>query len=163
MKKLRFSVNDLVEGGIIAALYTALTLLLAPVSFSAIQFRASEALTLLPVLFPSAVPGLFVGCFLSNLIAGAPWQDVVFGSLATLGAAMATRALHKTPWLSAFMPVLLNGVVVGLVLSFTQNLPFLPTAATVALGEAAVCYMLGLPMVKILKERFPRLSARKDL
>lgn len=162
MKKLRFSANDLVEGGIIAALYTALTLLLAPISFSAIQFRVSEALTLLPVLFPSAVPGLFVGCFLSNLIAGAPWQDVVFGSLATLAAAMGTRFLRRSPWLSAFMPVIVNGVVVGFVLSVTLGLSFLPTAATVALGEAAVCYMLGLPMVKIIRERFPSLGKKKE-
>lgn len=141
-------VRDIVLGGVIAALYAALTLLLAPISFGAVQFRVAEALTLLPVVSPAAVPGLFIGCLASNLLFGAPWQDVVFGSLATLSAAVLTRFLRRNLWLAAFMPVLLNGLIVGGTLSILYNLPMAVTIATVALGEAAVCYMLGIPLVR---------------
>lgn len=136
-----------------AALYAALTLVFAPISFSALQFRVSEALTLLPLLSPAAVPGLFIGCLGSNLLLGAPWQDVVFGSLATLLAALCTRALRHRPWLAALMPVLFNGLIVGAVLSLVFSLPFWPTAGSVALSEAAVCYMLGLPLSRLIRDR----------
>ncbi len=146
--------KSIAAGGIVAALYIALTALFAPISFSAIQFRVSEALTMLPILAPASVPGLFVGCLLSNLILGTPWQDVVFGSLATLLAAVLTRMLRKNQWLAALMPVVMNGLIVGGMLSAVYALPFFYTAATVALGEAAVCYMLGLPLVGLLQKRF---------
>jgi uncharacterized membrane protein len=148
------SAKSIAAGGLVAGLYIALTALFAPMSFGAIQFRVSEALTLLPVLSPAAVPGLFIGCFISNLILGAPWQDVVFGSLATLLAAILTRALRRRRWLAALMPVILNGLVIGGMLSILYALPFLATAATVALGEAVVCYMLGLPLAGLLHKRF---------
>ena len=77
----KMSARSIAAGGLVAGLYIALTALFAPMSFGAIQFRVSEALTLLPILSPAAVPGLFVGCLLSNIILGAPWQDIVFGSL----------------------------------------------------------------------------------
>lgn len=146
--------KSIAAGGLVAGLYIALTALFAPLSFGAIQFRVSEALTLLPILSPAAVPGLFVGCLLSNLILGAPWQDVVFGSLATLLAAILTRLLRRNQWLAALMPVVFNGLIIGGMLSVVYALPFLATAATVALGEAAVCYMLGLPLVGLLHNRF---------
>lgn len=149
-----FNTRGLTLAAVIAALYTALTVLFAPISFGAVQFRVSEALTLLPMLTPFAAPGLFAGCLLSNLIMGAPWQDVIFGSLATLLAALATRQLRRFPWLAALMPVVFNGLIIGAVLKYTQNLPFLLTAGTVALGEAAVCYMLGLPLTQLLHKRF---------
>lgn len=153
-KKLALTPKSLAQGGIIAALYAALTLLFAPISFGDIQFRVAEALTLLPILTPSAVPGLFVGCLIANLLAsGVGWMDVVFGSLATLLAAVLTRQLRRFNWLAALMPVLANGLIVGGVLSHVLSLPFLPTACTVALGEAAVCYMLGLPLINLLRTR----------
>jgi len=144
----------LAVSGLTAALYVALTALFAPISFSAVQFRVSEALTLLPALTPAAAPGLFLGCLISNLVLGAPWQDVVFGSLATGLAAYATLLLRRQLWLAAFMPVLFNGFIVGGMLSKVYGLPFWATAGTVALGEAAVCYMLGVPLVGLLKKRF---------
>ena len=158
--KFTFTVRDLVLSGIIAALYAALTLLLAPISFGAVQFRAADALTLLPMVSFASVPGLFLGCLLGNLLGGAPWQDILFGSLATLLAAILTRFFRKHWWLAAFMPVLLNGLIVGATLSVVLNLPFWLTVGTVALGEAAVCYMLGVPLINLLKKRFPdRLDA----
>ncbi len=155
MKAFRsLNARSIAAGGLVAALYTAFTALFAPISFSAVQFRVSEALTLLPLLSPAAVPGLFVGCLISNLILGAPWQDVIFGSLATLLAAVGTRLLRRFPWLAALMPVVMNGLIVGGMLTWVYQLPFAATAATVALGEAAVCYMLGLPLVGLLRKRF---------
>lgn len=147
MKK-KSAIQGLCFSAIVAALYTALTLLFQPISFSMVQFRISEALTLLPALFPSAIPGLTVGCLLANLVGSAtPW-DVAFGTLATLLAALFTWRLRKNIWLAALPPVVCNGVVVGLVLHLTLQLPLLPTMATVALGEGVVVYLLGVPLLK---------------
>lgn len=149
----RADARTLAAGGLVAALYVALTGLFAPVSFGAVQFRVSEMLTLLPVLMPVSVPGLGIGCFLANLLFGAPWQDVVLGSLATLGAAALTRLCRRDLWLAALMPVAVNGLVVGSMLSVLHSLPWLPTMGFVALGEAGVCYVLGVPMVRLLDRR----------
>ncbi len=140
-------------GGMVATLYIVLTALFAPLSFGELQFRVSEALTLLPVLSSPAVPGLFAGCLLANLLLGAPWQDVVFGSLATLLAAMLTRALRRRLWLAALMPVLTNGLIVGLMLALVYRLPPAMTILTVSMGEAGVCFLLGIPLVKLLGRR----------
>ena len=147
------TVQQLTLGALVAALYVALTGLFAPISFGAVQFRVAEALTLMPVVTGAAVPGLFVGCALSNVLFGAPWQDVVFGSLATLLAAVCTRMLRRNLWFAALMPVLFNGIIVGLTLTHMYGLPLWATMGTVALGEAAVCYMLGLPLVRLLQGR----------
>ena len=101
----------LARGAIIAALYTALTVLLAPLSYGEVQIRFSEAFTLLPILMPEAVPALLVGCLLSNILGGCTIFDIVFGSLATLLAAVCTRRLRDKFWLAALMPVLFNGVI----------------------------------------------------
>lgn len=148
--KSYFNVKTLCFSAIIAALYAGLTLLLAPISYGATQFRVSEALTLLPVLFPQAIPGLTVGCLLANLIGSTP-LDAVFGTLATLLAAIITWRLRKNIWIAALAPVVCNAIIVGLVLHFTLELPLLPTMATVGLGEAVVVYVLGVPMIKGLR------------
>ena len=85
----------LARGAIIAALYTALTVLLAPLSYGEVQIRFSEAFTLLPILMPEAVPALLVGCLLANILGGCTIFDIVFGSLATLLAALCTRPARK--------------------------------------------------------------------
>ncbi len=157
----KLSLSYIVTAGVIAAVYAALTILLAPISFNVVQFRAAEALTLLPVILPQSIPGLAIGCILGNLIAGAAWQDIVFGSLATLLAAYSTFLFKKYVWLAAFMPVLINGLVVGGVLSWLNGLPFWATAGTVAVGEAAVCYMLGIPLIQLLKKHFKDEKALK--
>ena len=146
-------VQKLAIGGVVAALYTALTLVFAPISFSQIQLRVSEALTLLPVLSGASVPGLFIGCLISNLITGQPWQDVVFGSLATLIAALLTRKFRKKIGLAALMPVLVNGLVIGLMLYYVYGLPAFISILTVGAGELAVCFLLGIPLVGILRQR----------
>lgn len=143
--------KKLAKGALIGALYVLLTVVFAPVSFGLVQLRVSEALTVLPYFTSAAVPGLFVGCFLSNLIMGAPMYDVVFGSLATLIAALLTRTMAKNDmasWLAPVPPVILNGLIVGAVLSYGYELGgYLVCAAAVAAGEAVAVYALGMPIL----------------
>lgn len=141
----------IVRSAVIAALYAALTLALYPISFGAVQFRVSEALTLLPIVMPEAIPGLFVGCLVSNLIGSAtPW-DIIFGSLATLIAAILTYATRRNKILAAFWPVICNTVIVGLVLALTLDLPVFLTMGEVGLGELVVVYTVGMAMLAALK------------
>ena len=133
----------------VAALYLALTLLFQAISFGPVQLRVSEALALLPALFAPAAPGLTLGCLLANLLAGANPYDVVFGTLATLLGALFTRRLRRKLWLAALPPVAFNGVIVGLVITYAYGVDALwLNMATVALGEAVVCYALGVPLAK---------------
>ena len=151
--KTSISVRYLAAGSLVAAAYIALTLLFAPISFSQIQFRISEALALLPVLSPAAVPGLFIGCLGANLLTGQPWQDVVFGSLASLAAAVFTRRFRQKLWLAALMPVAINAVVIGLMLYAAYGLHPYISFLTVGAGQAVVCYGLGVPLVRVLEKR----------
>lgn len=146
----QFSVRDLTIAAVTAALYAALTVAFAPISYGAVQFRIAEALTLLPVLMPQAIPGLAVGCLVSNLIGGYGVWDVVFGTLATLIAAILTFKLRKNIWFAAIPPVLVNAVVIGLLLHFVLKLPLIPTMASVGLGQLAVVIVLGIPLIYAL-------------
>ena len=134
MFKKLLTPRSLCMSAVIAALYAALTLLLAPISYGPIQLRLSEALTLLPMLLPQAVPGLFVGCLIANLYTGM-LTDIIFGSMATLSAAIGTYLLRKKPLLAAACPVVSNGLIVGLTLSLSFHLPLLLTMLEVAIGE----------------------------
>ena len=157
MKRNRL--QSISRAAINAALYAALTMALHPISYGPVQFRAAEALTLLPVICAEAVPGLFIGCLLANLLGGAVWYDVVFGSIATLLAAYAARRLRKMPALAAAMPVLSNGLIVGTVVylayihlpgSAIEPVALLGAMGSVALGELVICYALGLPLLGFL-------------
>ena len=114
MTQERKALRRLVRGALIAAIYAVLCAALAPISYGEVQFRISEALTILPLLMPEAVPGLFVGCLIANLIGGAGILDIVFGSLATLIAGLLTYAMRKLPaWVALLPVVVINGLVVG--------------------------------------------------
>ena len=140
----------------IAALYTALTLLSAlwGLAYGPVQFRLSEALTVLPAFTAAAVPGLTVGCLLANLFSGYS-TDLVVGTAATLVAAAATRLVRNIRWrglpvAAPLPPVLVNAAVVGAEISVFAPEGFswagyLSAALSVGLGELAVCYGLGLP------------------
>lgn len=156
MQNLNPKTRRLTRAAIIAALYTALTLLLAPISFGmsgAVQLRVAEALTLLPILLPEAIPALFVGCLLANLLGGAALPDVILGSLATLLAAVLTRLLRKNRPLAALAPVVVNGLVVGALVHvlYTPFISLWLCMAYVALGQAIACYGLGFLMLAGLK------------
>lgn len=157
----KVSIHALARAAMIAAIYVALTLIFQPISFGAIQFRIAEALMLLPVLTADAVPGLFIGCLLANLLGGGVWFDVVLGSLATLLAAVFARKWRDRPALAAFSAVLFNGLIVGPVVYFAYvRAPGAPVSVatllfnmgTVAFGELVVCYALGLPMLYGLRK-----------
>ena len=160
-QKPLFTTLSIVRGGLIAALYVVLTMIFQPISFGAIQFRIAEAMTLMPIMTPYAVPGLFVGCLLANWLGGGIWFDVALGSVATLLAAICTRRFRTKPPLAALFPAIFNGLIVGPVVYFAYvrapgdpvSVPtLLFNMATVALGELVVCYALGLPMVYGLKK-----------
>lgn len=160
---MKLTTHNLTRAALIAASYLLLTILFQPISFGAVQFRISEALTLLPVLTVDAVPGLVIGCLLANLLGGGVWYDVVLGTLATLLAAVCTRRLRNHLLAAALMPVLWNGLIVGPVVYLAYvRAPGAPlvwplllsSMATVAFGELVVCCVLGLLLIKSL-ERIP--------
>ena len=150
----------LATAAVIAAIYAALTIGLAPISYGPVQFRVSEVLTVLPFLIPSSVYGLAVGCVLANLYTGSV-LDIVFGSLATLLAGFATMyagkkgSTAKNRFFGCLMPVVFNAVIVGAVLTWGYQLQAFSTplasygfnALTVGLGEAVVLYALGYPLL----------------
>ena len=146
-------VNALTRAAIIAALYAALTLLLAPMSFGLVQIRVSEAMTLLPILLAEAVPALAVGCLIANVLGGCTILDIVFGTLATLLAAVCTRLLRSKPLPAMLMPVLFNGVIVGAVVhvAYTPSVPLLLCMLSVAAGEAVSCLILGPMRLRAVK------------
>ena len=111
MKNNRTPALKVAQGAIIAALYVVLTVIFAPISFGEMQVRISEALTILPMFTPAAIPGLFVGCVLGNLLGGAIPVDVIFGSLATLIGAVGGYLLRKNRWLVPLPTVLSNAVI----------------------------------------------------
>ena len=157
---MKLNTRSLTRAAIIAALYLLLTFAMQAISFGAVQFRIAEALMLLPVLTADAVPGLFIGCLLGNLLGGGVWYDVLLGSLATLLAAMAVRRLRNRPLLAAAMPTVFNGLIVGPIVYLAyvrapgeaiQWALLYSSMATVALGEVVVCYVLGLPLLKVLR------------
>lgn len=157
MEQNRKLIRRLVRGALIAALYAVLCALLAPISYNEIQFRVSEALTVLPILLPEAVPGLFIGCLIANLLGGAGIMDIVFGSLATLVAGLLTWSLRKAPaWVALIPVVVVNGLVVGWVLNVAYGAPLVLSMCTVALGQAVVCYVLGLPLLALLRRRLAK-------
>lgn len=168
--------RNLVIAGITGAVYAALTMFLAPISYGAIQFRISEALCILPFFCPATAIGLTVGCMLANLLSTMGILDIVFGSLATLLASLCVawlgrsyRSTGKLPGigeciLSCAMPVLFNGPIVGAILavSLTPNTfwaGFWLFLFQVAVGEAGVMFLIGIPLMR----RLPRLTVFQRL
>lgn len=158
----------MVQAAIIAALYVAVNyaqeLILPTSSIGPVQFRVSEVLCTLAVFIPAAVPGLTVGCLLSNIVAvGVLPLDMVLGTFATFLAAVCAYSLRNVkifsvPFLSMLMPVVFNGIIIGLEIeiffiegAFTFT-GFLLQAGLVALGEFGVCMVLGIPFYLMLKK-----------
>ncbi len=144
--------RKLVRGAIIAALYVAITFLLTPVSFGNIQFRASEALTVLPILFPEAIGGLYVGVMLANILGGFGPVDIFGGSLITLLAAYITYRFRNSI-LAYLSPIVLNGFLVSIYLAPILNIPYWLSVVTLSASEAVVVFALGYPLVHWLKGR----------
>lgn len=151
MFKKFLTTRSLCLSAMIAALYAALTILLAPISYGNVQCRVSEAMTLLPILLPQAIPGLAVGCLVANLLSPVAIWDVLFGTLATLIAAVGTYALRRRPLLAALCPVAANGIIVGAMLSVFYALPLWLTMAEVAVGEV-VAVALGFLLLPAMRK-----------
>ena len=156
MTKTHFRTRRLALAGLIAAIYAAATLMLPIPQYMEVQFRVAEAMTVLPFLFPEAIPGLAIGCFLANLLGSPIMLDWFFGTLATLLAALWTRKMPNL-YLAALPPVICNAVIVGAEIAWfivQDGGAFWPaygmSALTVGLGEALACYVLGIPLARML-------------
>ena len=149
------SLRGIVLTGLIAAVYVVCTLPFGQIAFGPIQFRIAEILTVLPFFTPWAIPGCTLGCLLSNLLFSTPW-DALFGTLATLLAAVCTYKCKKMLW-APFWPVIFNGMIIGTMLTF-MILPtfqwggWLTMVGEVAASETVVCYGLGLPFMKVYQK-----------
>ncbi|MCQ2469778.1 MAG: QueT transporter family protein [Ruminococcus sp.] len=153
------------HGALIAALYVALTYVSAAsgLASGAVQLRLSEALTVLPLFTPAAVPGLTVGCFLANLTTGcSPW-DIVGGTLATFLGAIGTYKLKNVPYAGAVPPVVSNTVIIPLLLRFAYQLdgtlPYF--ILTVGIGELISCGVFGTLLTAALRKNSKRFSFNK--
>lgn len=143
------------QAAMIAALYVALTYVFAPISFSEVQVRIAEALTILPVFTPAAIPGLFIGCLLGNIMGGALVPDILLGSLATLIGAFFTWKLRKAnPFLAPVPPIVANTLIVPFVLKYAYgvDLPIPFMMLTVGAGEVLSCGVLGMLLYFALKK-----------
>lgn len=141
------------QAAMIAAIYVVLTIVFAPFSFKEIQVRISEALTILPVFTPAAIPGLFIGCLLSNILGGCIVPDIILGSIATLLGAAGTYFLrHQSVSIAVLPPIISNMLLVPFVLRFGYQVPLpIPVLMlTVGLGEIISCGILGSVLHKIL-------------
>ena len=137
--------RNLVYGALIAAIYVVLTMVFRPISFGPIQFRISEALCILPYFTPAAIPGVFLGCLISNMLGGAVMMDVVFGSLATLIGAVGSWILRKNRYLVSVSPILSNTLIIPWVLKFAYGSEDLIwyMMVTVGIGEVLAIGVLG--------------------
>lgn len=145
----------LTHAAMTAALYVLLTFIanLFGIASGTIQVRFSEALTVLPYFTPAAIPGLFAGCLLSNLLTGCALPDIVFGSLATLIGALFTYLLRRNKWLAPLPPILANALIVPPVLFFAYGLgPLWFDFLTVTIGEVISCGILGMLLLFTLQK-----------
>lgn len=162
----KHSVKDLTAAAVVAALYTALSLLSNSlgIAFGPVQCRFSEALTLLPMLLPSSVYGLTVGCLLTNILSPYGLPDLMVGTFATFLAAKLTQKC-RNDFLGALPPVLCNVVLIGALLAFQQvgisdafPAAFLYQGVTVGLGQLIACYGLGIPLLRLLRKHLATLG-----
>ena len=143
----RLKTVHLTQAAIIAALYIVLTFLANALGLAnyAVQIRFSEALTILPYFTATAIPGLFIGCLLSNILTGCAIPDIIFGSIATLLGAGITYALRKYKWLAPVGPILSNAVIIPFVLRYAYGIePLWFSFITVTAGEIISCGLLGM-------------------
>ncbi len=151
-------IRFIVYNGIVAALYIVLTYFLAPISYGPLQARISEAMTVFPIFSFNMIPGLTIGCLVSNLINpdNLGPVDIIGGTLATLIAGIFSRIIgKKNMWLGIIPPIVANGIIVGGYLPFllfdtVTWQEVLLTMLSVAAGEAVVLVVIGLPLVALI-------------
>lgn len=166
----------LTQAAMIAALYVVLTMIANALGIASgnIQVRFSEALTVLPFFTPAAVPGLYVGCLIANVVTGAALPDIIFGPLATLIGAIGTWALGKAAlscagekkaeiykWLSPLPPIIANGIIIPPVLKYAYGIvPIWFSAVTVTIGEIISCGVFGMILIFALQKYKGQLFAQ---
>ncbi len=143
--------KSLARAALIAALYVVLVYVFQPISFGAVQLRVAESLTVLPILFPEAIAGLYIGALLANLLGGLGLWDIFGGSLVTLLAAYVTYHFRDS-WIAYASPIILNALLVSLYLQFIFAQPYFFVAASIGLGQLVAVVGLGLPLVRFLKQ-----------
>ena len=166
-RRPRSSARDLTVAAIVAALYAALGYFgnVFSLPFGPVQIRFAEALTVLPFLFPASVPGLAIGCLLTNLLSPYGPLDVIFGTLATAVAALLTRKTKRV-WLAPLPPILTNLLILPILWSWAQvgeindafRAALIFNAATFLPGQIVACYGLGLLLLRTL----PRIPPLRD-
>lgn len=145
----------IVHASVIAALYVVLTFVANAFGLAnyAVQVRFSEALTILPFFTPAAIPGLTLGCLLSNILTGCALPDIIFGTLATLAGAVLTWLLRKNKWLAPVPPIVANTVIVPFVLYYAYGIrPLWLSFITVGAGEILSCGVLGMILLGVLNK-----------
>jgi len=143
------------HAAMIAAIYVVLTYIFAPFSFGDVQVRIAEALTILPIFTPAAIPGLFIGCLIGNILGGAVLPDIIFGSIATLIGAVFTYLLRrKSPFLCILPPIISNTLIIPMILKYAYgiNLPIAFMMLTIGIGEVISCGVLGLILYYALRK-----------
>ena len=155
--------SSIARAGLIAGLYVVLTLVVFPIASTEIQFRPSEGLTLLALIFPEAVPALFVGCMLSNFITGCQLLDVIFGGIITLIAGLCTYGVGKIikkTWLKIFIgglfPVLLNALLLPVIwyyCYYQSDFIYYLQVIFLTISQSISVYAVGSPIVVFLKKR----------
>ncbi len=161
-KNNTFTVQFIAQAAMIAAIYVVLTLVFAPFSYGEVQVRLSEALTILPMFTPAAIPGLFIGCLLSNILGGCIVPDIVFGSTATLIGAFGTYLFfgpkakyHANKLLAPLPPIIANALIVPFILKYGYQVPFsIPfLMLSVGIGEIISCGILGT-VIRLALEKY---------
>ncbi len=149
------TVQKVAMGGIIAALYVGLGFLVLELASGVIQIRFAEVLTVMPVFTAAGIPGVTIGCFLFNLLSGAPIGDVIFGTLATLIGAVGTRLLRKeSRYLAVLPPIIANTLIVPFVLKYAYGLEdaIWYMMITVCAGEIIAAGILALLLRSLLEK-----------
>lgn len=160
MNNTSIKTKKIIYSALIAAVYAALTLFMAPLSYGPIQCRISEALTVLPFFSSFSVIGLSIGCLIANIMSPIGILDMIFGTLATFAAAFATYRIGKSNLkykrvLAPLPAVIINGIVVGILINISlpsSLITYLTTMGSVALGEILPCYLIGLPLLNLIEK-----------
>ncbi|EHJ01643.1 protein of unknown function DUF988 [Clostridium sp. DL-VIII] len=157
------TVNRLVKTAIVAALYAVITFVLAPISYGPIQFRISEIMVLLAFFDPFYIAGLTIGCFIANMLGPNGIMDIIFGTLATFISVYAISITgkfvknNKTSLIIASLwPTIFNGIIIGWMLNYVYQLPLLLSIGEVTIGEFVVVTVVGVPVIKLLQNRFDK-------
>lgn len=151
-------IKGIVLGAMTCAVYVIVTLAIKPIASGPVQVRLSEALCVMPCFTPYAIPGLFLGCFVSNFISGSLFLDTVFGSIATLIGAIGTYFFRKNKYLCVLPPIISNTLIVPFVLAYVYKFPgsvywFM---VTVGAGELVSCGFLGIFLYNIVKKAWDK-------